>query len=129
MEDLITTKFFGFVPAQFYTEIYAVGYNEYLKAVSTLRETLLQEFPEKGEEIELSCSKMLEKYSQDFDQRWFSSFVRYCSKNIFTVKNHIRIYNPEMEPVEANQQAHITSSNLRHCIMATESSMDNCLRD
>lgn len=118
--SVIATKFFGFYPEQLYTEIYAVGYNEYLKAVSTLRETLLQEFPEKQEEIELNCSRMLDKYSQDFDRRWFALFLDYCSKNIFTVKQNIPIYEPVLEAVEPNRQAHDNSLNLRHCIMATE---------
>lgn len=120
MDDLIATKFFGFYPQQLYTEIYAVGHNEFLKGVSLLKETLVQEFPEKEKEIELNCSKMLDKYSQEFDQEWFAKFLVYCSKNIFTVANQIPIYKPEMEPVEANEQAHEKSQNLYHCIMATE---------
>lgn len=114
------TKFFGFYPQQLYTQIYAVGYNEFLKAVSILKDNLLQEFPEKEKEIEMSCSKMLDRYSQEFDKEWFHQFMVYCSKNIFAVQPTIPIYKPEMEAVEANRQAHTKLQNLRHCIMATE---------
>lgn len=120
MEDLVTTKFFGFYPEELYTAIYAIGHNEYLKAVRTLKETLLHEFPEKEEEIELKCGQMLEAYSQEFDQKWFSKFMGYCSNNIFTVKPNIPVYKTEMEDIESNQQADAKSLNLRHCIMATE---------
>lgn len=120
MEDLITTKFFGFFPERVYTEIYAVGHNEYLKAVTTFKEALLQEFPERHEEIELGCSQMLDRHSQEFDENWFIKFFTYCSKNIFTVKGHVPVYKPEMEDVEENKEAHDKSLNLRHCIMATE---------
>lgn len=120
MEDLITTKFFGFFPERVYTEIYAVGHNEYLKAVTTFKDALLQEFPERHEEIELGCSQMLDRHSQEFDKIWFIRFFIYCSKNIFTVKGHVPVYKPEMECVEENKGAHDKSLNLRHCIMATE---------
>lgn len=120
MEDLVTTKFFGFFPEKFYTEIYAIGHNEYIKAVSTLKETLLQDFPDKREEIETNCSKLLDRYNKDYDQSWFKSFFTYCSKNIFTIKENVPVYRPEMEAAEENKQAHAKSLNLRHCIMATE---------
>ena len=120
MEDLIESKFFEFYPQKLYTEIYSVGYNEFLKAVGILRETLVQKFPEKEKEIELSCGKMLEAYSHDFDKKWFSSFLVYCSKNIFSVNERVPVYKPEMDAVEANKDAHEKSQSLRHCIMATE---------
>ncbi len=116
----MASKFFDFPPEQLYTEIYAIGHNEYLKAMSLLKETLLQELPEKQEEIELSCSKMLESYYNEFDQEWFAKFLDYCRKNIFTVSDSIPVYQPELEPVEENKQAHHKYLNLRHCIMATE---------
>lgn len=120
MEDLVVIKFFGYFPERFYQEIYAVGYNEYLNGVNALKATLLEHFPESQEEIEFNCSKMLDKYSKEFDKKWFAGFSRYCSKNLFTVKDHVPIYKPEMEPVEENRVAHDKSLNLRHCIMATE---------
>lgn len=118
--SLVATKFFGFPPKQVYTEIYAIGHNEYLKAVSVLKETLQQEFPEKQEEVEVNCSKMLEDYYHEFDQGWFDKFINYCSRNIFSVGSNIPVYKPEMEDVDGNQQAHTKFLNLRHCIMATE---------
>ena len=120
MEDLTATKFFGFYPDQLYIELYSVGYNEFLKSVTALRERLVQELPDKEGEIELGCSKMLERYSLDFDKEWFAKFLAYCSKNIFQVQPHTPIYKPEMDGVEANRLAHDKSLDLRHCIMATE---------
>lgn len=120
MEDLVTTKFFGFLPEKLYTEIYAVGHNEYLNGVTALKGSLLGDFPERQEEIELGCSKMLIRYSQEFDKKWFARFSGYCSKNVFTIKDHVPVYKPEMEHVEENRLAHDKSLNLRHCIMATE---------
>lgn len=117
---LVAAKFFGFPPEQLYTEIYAIGHNEYLKAVSVLKETLLQEFPENQEEIEVKCSKMLEGYYHEFDQKWFDKFIDYCSKNIFSVRDNIPVYKPELEDVAGNRGAHEKFLNLRHCIMATE---------
>lgn len=119
-QDLVTTAFFGFLPERVYTEIYAIGHNEYLKAMSALRASLLEEFPEKHELIELGCSKMLDRYSQEFGKTWFVRFTGYCRSNLFTIKDHIPVFKPEMEAVEENRLAHDKSLNLRHCIMATE---------
>lgn len=118
--EITAGNFFGFFPEKVCSEIYAIGYNEYLKAVSTLKDTLLQDFPEKHEEIELSCSKMLDRYSQEFDKDWFPQFFAYFRKNIFTVGDTVPVYKMEMNEREANKQAHDMSLNLRHCIMATE---------
>lgn len=120
MEDLVITKFFGYFPEDFYQEIYAVGYNEYLNGVNALKATLLEHFPQRQEEIEVNCSKMLDKYSHEFDKKWFARFSEYCSKNLFTIEDHVPVYKPEMEPMEENRVAHDKSLNLRHCIMATE---------
>lgn len=119
-KNLVATKFFGFLPAQIYSEIYAIGHNEYLKAVSVLKETLILEFPEKIEKVELTCSKMLESYYHDYSDKWFKNFQEYCIKNIFEVGEHIPVYRPEMEDVQGNKQAPTNFLNLRHCIMATE---------
>ena len=89
---LVATEFFGFVPDQLYQEVYAVGYNEFLTAVTSLRETLLAEFPDKKEEVETGCSSLLASYSNHFDREWFQMFLQYCSKNIFTVPRHIPVY-------------------------------------
>lgn len=120
MEDLVTTKFFGFFPERLYTEIYAIGHNEYLSGVSALKRSLLEDFPERQQEIEVGCSKMLDRYSQEFGKKWFTNFSAYCSKNVFTIKDHVPVYKPEMEHIEENKVAHDKSLNLRHCIMATE---------
>jgi hypothetical protein len=120
MDDLSVTKFFGYVPEKFYHEIYVVGYNEYLNGVNALRTTLLEQFPDRQEEVEVNCSKMLDKYSKDFDKKWFTMFSTYCSKNLFTINSHVPIYRAELECVEENRLAHDKSLNLRHCIMATE---------
>ena len=120
MEDLVVAKFFGYFPESFAREIYAVGYNEYLNGVNALRATLLEQFPERKEEIEVSCSKMLDRYNEEFDKKWFAGFSKYCMDALFTIKDHVPIYKPEMEPMEENRSAHDKSLNLRHCIMATE---------
>ena len=119
-EEISAAAFFGFIPDKVYAEVYAVGHNEYLKAVSALKDALLQEFPEKRDKIELGCSKMLDRYGQELDKNWFANFLTYCSKNIFTIKDAVPIYKAEMEDQDANKQAHDLSLNLRHCIMATE---------
>lgn len=120
MEDLVVAKFFGDFPERFAQEIYAVGYNEYLNGVNSLKATLLEQFPERKEEIEVSCSKMLDAYNDKFDKQWFLGFFECCKRVLFTIKDHVPIYRPEMEPVEENRLAHDKSLNLRHCIMATE---------
>ncbi len=120
MEDLVATKFFGFSPEQLYLDIYGIGYNEYLVAVTALKETLLEQFPEKREMIKLSCSNMLLSYNEEFDQKWFSYFIQYCSKNIFVIDENTPVYMPELEDVKGNKLAPDRAVNLCHCIMATE---------
>lgn len=119
-DDLAIAKFLGFCPEKFYCEVYGVGYNHYLRAVDKLKEVLLQEFPEKQEEIETSCGLMLDTYSQQFDRDWFMHFIQYCSKNIFVVHPNTPLFDPELDAVEENQQASDKTVNLCHCIMATE---------
>lgn len=112
-------KFLGFQPNMLYHEIYAIGYNEFLKAVSALKETLIQEFPEKQEAIEESCGRMLKSYSEEYDEKWFAKFVEYCSGNIFVVSPRIPLYDAELEAVEENGQAPEKAVNLHQSIKAT----------
>lgn len=93
---LVATEFFGFVPDQLYHEVYAVGYNEFLTAVTSLREVLHGEFPDKKDEIEVGCSNLLASYSHHFDREWFQVFLQYCSKNIFTIPRHIPVYGSDV---------------------------------
>ena len=119
MDDLATSEFFGFVPDQLYHEIYAVGYNEFLAAVSSLRKTLLSEFPEKKEEVEQGCRKLLASYSEQFDQR-FTRLVRYLSKNIFLVPRYVPVYSSDLAETSDNKEALFRVKELRYRIMATE---------
>lgn len=119
MDDLAASEFFGFVPEQLYHEIYAVGYNEFLAAVSSLRRTLLSEFPEKQQEVEEGCRKLLESYSERFDQR-FTKLVQYLSKNIFLVPRHVPVYNSDLAETTENKEALFRVKELRYRIMATE---------
>ena len=119
MEAPIADKFFGFVLDKLYLEIYALGYNEYLKAVTVLKETLLGEFPERKMEVERSCSEMLIKYSEDFEEIWFKKFTSYCNNNLFMVPPQVPAYDPELEKVEDNKEGHEMYANLHHSILAS----------
>ena len=115
----MASEFFGFVPEKLYQEVYAIGYNEFLVAVTSLKEVLLQEFSEKQEEVESACSSLLASYGKQFDQQWFTKFLQYCSKNIFVVPRHVPVYEEDLGK-EENQEAILRLEELRHCIMATE---------
>lgn len=119
MDDLAASEFFGFVPEQLYHEIYAVGYNEFLAAVGSLRKTLLSEFPENQQEAERGCSQLLASYSELFDQR-FTKLVQYLSKNIFLVPRHIPVYKNDLAETDENKEALFRVKELRYRIMATE---------
>lgn len=119
MDDLAASEFFGFVPEQLYHEIYAVGYNEFLAAVSSLRRTLLSEFTEKQQEVEEGCRQLLASYSERFDQR-FTKLVQYLSKNIFLVPRHVPVYNSDLAETTENKEALFRVKELRYRIMATE---------
>ncbi len=116
MDDQVTTDFFGFVPEQLYHEVYAIGYNEFLGAVSSLREALLLEFPDKEEEVESGCSSLLSSYEQQFDREWFARFLQYCSKNIFVVPRHVPVYEEDLGRGDGCKKL----DELRHRIMAVE---------
>ena len=120
MDDLVTTEFLGFSPDQLYKEIYAVGYNEFIDAVKALKATLLDEFPDKEEEIVKGCDSLLSEYEHRFDKEWFEKFIQYCSKNIFRIPHHVPVYDPQMGENEANQEAVVRVRELKHRIMATE---------
>lgn len=119
MDDLAASEFFGFVPEQLYHEIYAVGYNEFLAAVSSLRNTLLSEFPENRQEVERGCSQLLASYSEHFDQR-FTKLVQYLTKNIFVMPRHIPVYKKDLAETKENKEALFRVKELRYRIMATE---------
>lgn len=120
MDDLlVATEFFGFTPEQLYHEVYAVGYNEFLSAVSSLRDTLLGEFPGEQGAVEECCSALLASYGRQFDEEWFTKFLQYCSKNVFTVPRHVPLYEEDLGR-EENHSAPQKIEELRHQIMATE---------
>ena len=119
MEDLIASEFFGFVPDKLYHEVYAIGYNEFLTAVSTLRETLHKEFPNDKEEVDRCCGSFLASYSRHFDQEWFAKFLQYCSKNIFTVPRSVPVYQQRLG-AEENNGAMVKLEEYRHRVMAVE---------
>jgi len=119
MDEVVATEFFGFAPDKFYHEVYAIGYNEFLTAVSSLRDVLIKEFPEKQEEVDEGCSALLASYSKQFDQKWFAKFLQYCSKNIFVVPRQVPVYPKDMD-VERNQEGLSRVDELRHFTMATE---------
>ena len=118
-DELTATEFFGFSPDELYNEVYAIGYNEFLAAVASLRETLLQEFPERAEEVKKGCSELLASYSKQFDQEWYTKFLQYCTKNIFTIPRHVPIYGDDLGR-EENEGACSRLEELRHRIMTTE---------
>ena len=97
MEELVAWEYFGFHPNQLYEEVYAVGYNEFLTAISVLRDALLEEFPElqQQEEIQRGCSLLLASYSQKMDENWFRKFVDFCNRNVFTIPRLVRVYDKE----------------------------------
>ena len=119
MDDLAASEFFGFVPEQLYHEIYAVGYNEFLAAVSSLRDKLLSEFPENKQEVDNGCKQLLASYSDHFDQS-FTKLVQYLAKNIFVVPRHIPVYKDDLADTKENKEALFRVKELRYRIMATE---------
>ena len=120
MDDLVRDKFFGLIVEKFCAEIHAVGYNEYLKAVTVLKETLMEEFPEKKEAVERGCGEMLKKFSEEFENIWFNKFFSLCKSNVFEVPPEVTVYDPELEKVEENQKAQETCVNLQQTIMASK---------
>ena len=119
MDDLSAIDFFGIVPEQLYLEIYAVGYNEFLAAISSLRKTLLGEFPDCQEEVEQGCSLLLASTNEHFDQR-FAMLMQYLAKNILVVPRHIPVYKSDMANLDLNKEALFRVKELRYRIMATE---------
>ena len=94
MEELVTWQYFGFHPNRLYGEIYAVGYNEFLRAVSALRDALLAEFPEpeRQREVRDGCDQLLASYSRCLDEKWFQKFIQFCSSNVFTVPPQVSVF-------------------------------------
>ena len=94
MDELVTWQYFGFHPNRLYGEIYAVGYNEFLRAVSALRDALLAEFPEAEgqDEVKDGCDQLLASYSRCLDEKWFNKFIQFCSSNVFTVPAHVSVF-------------------------------------
>lgn len=120
MEALVADKFFGFVLEKLYLEIYALGYNEYLKAVAVLKESLVEEFPERKEAVEIGCIEMLREYSEEYENVWFKKFMTHCKSSLFVVPPQVPVYDPELEKVKENQQAREIYANLHHSIMANK---------
>lgn len=115
MEELVTTAFFGFPAERLYNEIYAIGYNQFLAAVTKLRDTLVGEFPDRTEDVENRCTSLLNSYNKAFDQEWFAKFVPYCAKNMFIVPRCVPVYDTDLvTDVEDGVEE------MRHKIMATE---------
>lgn len=94
MEELVAWEFFGFHPNHLYHEIYAVGYNEFLCAVSALRDALLADYPEpeRQREIRHGCDQLLASYSRCLDDKWFQKFIQFCSSNVFTVPPQVSVF-------------------------------------
>lgn len=115
MEELVSTAFFGFPADRLYREIYAIGYNQFLAAVTKLRDTLVGEFPERTDEVNKKCTAVLTSYNKSFDQNWFAGFVPYCAKNVFIVPRCVPVYDADLVT-----DAEDGVEELRHKIMATE---------
>lgn len=94
MDELVAWEYFGFHPNRLYSEIYAVGYNEFLCGVSALRDALLAEYPEpeRQREIQQGCDQLLASYSRNLDDKWFQKFIQYCSSNVFTIPSQVNVY-------------------------------------
>ena len=120
MEELIAWEYFGFHPNQLYHEIYAVGYNEFLCAVSALRDALLAEFPEPERQrgVQEGCDRLLASYSRSLDENWFQKFVQFCSSNVFTVPPQVAVYGG-VETPGGESGACEAADELHHQLMAT----------
>ena len=92
-------KFFEFFPENIYKDLYGIGYNEFLKVATSMKETLMDEFPEKKDMIEKNCSDMLDHFQTEYD-KWYKSFTGYCDRNVFRLPPNLSIYGPEMEKSE-----------------------------
>lgn len=119
MEELVAWEYFGFHPNRLYHEIYAVGYNEFLYAVSALREALVSEFPERQSEVQQSCDQLLASYSRSLDEKWFQKFIQFCSSNMFTVPPQVGVYHGVERREEGEGRSCAAADELYHKLMAT----------
>lgn len=117
---MLATEFFGFHPGKLYQEIYAVGYNEFIEAVKTLKEALHKKFPNKTDEIDTSCDAFLSEYFETFDKKWFKKFSDFCSKNTFKIPEHIPVYDPELDERVANKEAPVRLRLLKNKVLSME---------
>lgn len=123
MEELVAWEYFGFHPNRLYHEIYAVGYNEFLCAVSALRDALLSEFPDpkRQSEVHQGCGQLLASYSRNLDEKWFQKFIQFCSSNVFTVPPQGAVYSGvERREEEEERGACAAVDELHHKLMATQ---------
>ena len=117
MDELVAWQYFGFHPNHLYGEIYAVGYNEFLRAVSALRDALLAEFPEpeRQREVRDGCDQLLASYSHCLDEKWFQKFIQFCSSNVFTVPAHVRVFGD----VEREKEERKSVDEVNHKLLAS----------
>lgn len=120
MEELVAWEYFGFHPNRLYHEIYAVGYNEFLCAVSALRDALLGEFPERQSEIQHGCDQLLASYSRNLDEKWFQKFIQFCSSNVFTIPPQLSVYTGLQRREEGEKGPCAAVDELHHRLMATQ---------
>ena len=116
MEELVAWEYFGFHPNQLYHEIYAVGYNEFLSAVSALRDALLIDYPEpeRQREVQQGCDQLLASYSRSLDDKWFQKFIQFCSANVFTVPPQVSVFGDMRREEGAS-----TVDEVHHKLLAT----------
>ena len=123
MEDLIREQFLGFSEDFLKREVYSIGFNGFEAAVESLKNSLVEEFPDESEklDIECSCSVLAESFRRHYGKRWFEKYLGYCRGNgIFEVPSNVPVYSEDMlEETFAAQQDELEVDELRHKTMAT----------
>ncbi len=96
-------KFFGFFPEKIYQQLHSLGYNEFLKAVFSLKEALSEEFPDKKDLVGKLSSEMLEHFESEYEVSWYEPFTQYCDQNVFKLPPNLPVYGEEMKNMEAGE--------------------------
>ena len=107
-------KFFGFFPEKLYQDLYGLGYNEFLKAAGSIKETLINQFPEKKELIEKYCSEMLDHFTEEYERSWFQPFTVYCSRNVFVLPPNMNVWEQEETLEHRELQEKLLAQEVKH---------------
>jgi len=107
-------KFLGFFPEKLYEDLYGLGYNEFLKAAASIKETLVSQFPGNKELIEKYCSEMLEHFTEEYERFWFEPFTRYCSQNVFVLPPSLDVWGQEETLEHRELQEKLLAQEVNH---------------